>query len=40
MRKVKLVALALVASIAFTACGSDSEATEETETEESVAETV
>ena len=39
MRKVKLVALALVASIAFTACGSDSEATEETVTEESVVET-
>jgi len=39
MRKVKLVALALVASIAFSACGSDSEATEETETEESVVET-
>ena len=39
MRKVKLVALALVASIAFTACGSDSESTEETETEESVVET-
>jgi uncharacterized surface protein with fasciclin (FAS1) repeats len=39
MRKVKLVALALVARIAFTACGSDSEATEETETEESVVET-
>ena len=39
MRKVKLVALALVASIAFTACGSDSEATEETETEETVVET-
>ncbi|MDA0298697.1 MAG: fasciclin domain-containing protein, partial [Actinobacteria bacterium] len=30
MRKVKLVALALVASIAFTACGSDSANTEET----------
>ena len=39
MRKVKLVALALVASIAFTACGSDSANTEETETEESVVET-
>jgi uncharacterized surface protein with fasciclin (FAS1) repeats len=39
MRKVKLIALALVASIAFTACGSDSEATEETVTEESVVET-
>ena len=39
MRKVKLVALALVASIAFTACGSDSEATEETVTEETVVET-
>ena len=39
MRKVKLVALAIVASIAFTACGSDSEATEETVTEESVVET-
>ena len=39
MRKVKLVALALAASIAFTACGSDSEATEETVTEESVVET-
>jgi uncharacterized surface protein with fasciclin (FAS1) repeats len=39
MRKVKLVALALVASIAFTACGSDSTNTEETETEESVVET-
>ena len=40
MRKVKLVALALVASIAFTACGSDSANTEEAVTEESVAETV
>ena len=39
MRKVKLVALALVASIAFTACGSDSESTEETVTEETVVET-
>jgi uncharacterized surface protein with fasciclin (FAS1) repeats len=39
MRKVKLVALALVASIAFTACGSDSATTEETVTEESVVET-
>ena len=39
MRKVKLVALALVASIAFTACGSDSSTTEEAVTEESVAET-
>ena len=39
MRKVKLVALALVASIAFTACGSDSEVTEETVTEETVVET-
>ena len=40
MRKVKFVALALVASIAFTACGSDSANTEEAVTEESVAETV
>ena len=39
MRKVKLVALALVASIAFTACGSDSANTEEAMTEESVVET-
>jgi uncharacterized surface protein with fasciclin (FAS1) repeats len=39
MRKVKLVALALVASIAFTACGSDSATTEEAMTEESVVET-
>ncbi|MEY4874185.1 MAG: hypothetical protein RJB41_887 [Actinomycetota bacterium] len=39
MRKVKLVALALVASIAFTACGSDSATTEEAVTEESVVET-
>ena len=39
MRKVKLVALALVASIAFTACGSDSATTEETVTEETVVET-
>jgi uncharacterized surface protein with fasciclin (FAS1) repeats len=38
MRKVKLVALALVASIAFTACGSDSATTEETVTEETTAE--
>jgi uncharacterized surface protein with fasciclin (FAS1) repeats len=36
MRKVKLVALALVASIAFTACGSDSSSTETTMTEETV----
>ena len=43
MKKVKLVALALVASISFAACGSDSESTESTEaaaTEESVAEAV
>ena len=39
MRKVKLVALALVASVAFTACGSDSANTEEAMTEESVVET-
>jgi len=39
MRKVKLVALALVASIAFAACGSDSSTTETTMTEESVVET-
>ena len=39
MRKVKLVALALVASIAFTACGSDSATTEEAVTEETVVET-
>ena len=31
MKKVKLVALALVASISFAACGSDSESTESTE---------
>ena len=40
MKKVKLVALALVASISFAACGSDSESTESTEaaaTEETVA---
>ena len=43
MKKVKLVALALVASISFAACGSDSESTGSTEaaaTEESVAEAV
>lgn len=40
MRKVKLVALALIASIAFTACGSDSSTTEETVTEEYASETV
>jgi uncharacterized surface protein with fasciclin (FAS1) repeats len=43
MKKVKLVALALVASISFAACGSDSESTESTEaeaTEETVAEAV
>lgn len=39
MRKVKLVALALVASIAFTACGSSSASTETTMTEETVAAT-
>ena len=41
MKKVKLVALALVASISFAACGSDSASTDSTEaaaTEESVAE--
>ena len=40
MKKVKLVALALVASISFAACGSDSESTESSEaaaTEETVA---
>ena len=40
MKKVKLVALALVASISFAACGSDSASTESTEaaaTEETVA---
>jgi uncharacterized surface protein with fasciclin (FAS1) repeats len=43
MKKVKLVALALVASISFAACGSDSESTESTEaaaTEEAAAEAV
>lgn len=43
MKKVKLVALALVASISFAACGSDSESTESTEaaaTEETAAEAV
>ena len=43
MKKVKLVALALVASISFAACGSDSASTDSTEaaaTEESVAEAV
>ena len=39
MRKVKLVALALVASVSFAACGSDSANTEEAMTEESVVET-
>ncbi len=38
MRKVKLVALAVVASIAFAACGSDSSTTEETMTEETAVE--
>jgi uncharacterized surface protein with fasciclin (FAS1) repeats len=37
MNKVKLVALALVASISFAACGSDSESTEAEATEETVA---
>jgi len=40
MRKVKVLALAIVASISFAACGSDSESTESTEaaaTEETVA---
>ena len=43
MKKVKLVALALVASISFAACGSDAESTESTEaaaTEETAAEAV
>ncbi len=43
MKKVKLVALALVASISFAACGSDSASTESTEaaaTEETAAEAV
>ena len=43
MKKVKLVALALVASISFAACGSDSASTDTTAaaaTEESVAEAV
>ena len=39
MRKVKLVALTLVASVSFAACGSDSANTEEAMTAESVVET-
>ena len=39
MRKVKLVALTLVASVSSAACGSDSANTEEAMTEESVVET-
>ena len=39
MRKVKLVALTLVASVSFVACGSDSANTEEAMTEGSVVET-
>ena len=37
MKKVKLVALALVASISFAACGSDAESTESTESTEAAA---